>query len=240
MKKGLMEVRGISYGFAGFYSSIFDRDDTFEYEEAPKAVQDFFYNNCIWGYVKQDEYQKDVAEDWINCILPKDFKVKEVKIISPAYYNFETDKVEYTVKLPKPFEEIVEEVKNHPFFNELLKREFTQYDGFIPFYSNNLEQFINTMNERETAYEVEVGAILFTYSLIKWAENGETFDEALEGLLEYAEETASFNNEEYYFDTEKFVKDISKQMNVKGQCNNWWSVLGSKYDSATNTLIFGE
>lgn len=238
MKKGLMEVKGISYGFAGFYESIFTREDAFDFEEAPEAVQKFFNNGYIWDYVKQAEYRNNVGEEWIKCILPNDFKVKEVEIVSPPYHNFETDKVKYTVELPKRFEEIVNEVKNHPFFAELLRRSFTPYDGFIPFYSNNVEQFINTMNERETPYEVEVGAILFAYSLIKYAENGETFDEVLEGLLEYAEETACFNDEEFYFDTEKFVKDISKQMNVKGECENWESVLWSTYDSDTNTLTF--
>ena len=83
MKKGLMEVKGISYGFAGFYESIFTREDAFDFEEAPEAVQKFFNNGYIWDYVKQAEYQNNVGEEWIKCILPNDFKVKRLKSSAP-------------------------------------------------------------------------------------------------------------------------------------------------------------
>lgn len=241
MKKGLMEVRGISYNFAGFYWSIFDRDDAFDFEGAPEVVQKFLGNGHIWDYVRTKDYRREVATDWITnlmCYTNTGLEIKDISIISPAFYNFETDKIKYTAVLPKPFEQIVDEVKDHPFFAEFLKQHFTLRDGFFPFYSNDVSQFIKTMEERDIPYEIEVGAILYVYTLIKNVIENETFDEVEKSLLDWAEGEAVCNDEELFFDTEKFVADISKQMNVKGQCNNWWSILDSKYDSATNTLIF--
>lgn len=243
MKENLRSVSCVSFNFPGFYHSVFVNDTAFDTSAFPSIITDFFNKNDLYDYVLMEDYQKEIAENWLSALLPKGIYFKNVGIISPAYYNFETDKVKYEAVLNKPFEEIVEEVKNHPFFAEFLKRNFTSYDGFFSFYPNTVEEFISNMFERDTPTEIEAGAIIYVYSLIKYAEGNEwdnvDYEETEQDILEYAEEYVVSDRgvyEESYFDMDKFEKDLSALCNIKGKLTTFYELEFTEYDKQTNTL----
>ena len=133
--------------FSGFYESELYNSDT-EYhlnellqdEDHPETYELDFepYQQAVSEFAV--ELLKDycityAADEIINSM---DF----VRLSSPRYYNFETDKLVIDVDLNVT--KLKSYIKKHRAdFNQYLKDNFTSYDGFISFVSNNYDDFMN-------------------------------------------------------------------------------------------------
>ena len=148
-----------SYRFPGFYESIFCYSDEFVDEEHQLAC-DFGIdpNHIYFEYIDFGKYKLDVSSEYMALyveaiidVLPdnikdnKDFKFelvdkKCVAVISPQYYNYDTDHCycdvdtnETTLKLIKDYTLSLEGVE------EYIAKHFISRDGFISFISNDFE-----------------------------------------------------------------------------------------------------
>lgn len=132
--------------FQGFYeSNLYNSDMLYNISEDEGAEWDFveggfeeFQNavgerctRALWNYIKQDR----------EIIKSMEF----VKIHSPAYYNFETDKLEINVECD--FMALESMARNNlDEFNTYLADNFTSYDGFTSFVPNNAREFFNELD----------------------------------------------------------------------------------------------
>lgn len=114
------------------------------------------YNSDTLYYLTQNdrgEYLKDNQE----YDIIQDMKLKD--LYSPKYYNYETDSLIINVKLN------LRKLKTFCFktyrneFDKYLHDNFTSYDGFISFVSNNINGFIEDYkqpcNDREINVMIE-------------------------------------------------------------------------------------
>lgn len=62
--------------------------------------------------------------------------------MSPQYYNFEGDQVEFTVSFDvAEFNELMKKALADPNFESYLKDKYKSYDGFISYMADNLDEF---------------------------------------------------------------------------------------------------
>lgn len=125
--------------FTGFYGTVFEPDETQFLEE----------NNVEWEDINWDNegYQNDMAKACCDALNEKlsDFVagIKFQGVWSPKEYNFRNDSINCEIVLLKTD---VKAIKNYIFqnsalFKEYLREQFTGYPGFIPFYSNDFEDW---------------------------------------------------------------------------------------------------
>lgn len=133
--------------FSGFYESELYNSDT-EYrlnelmqdEDHPETYELDFepYERAVSEFAVEllKDYCITYAPD--NIINSMDF----VKLSSPRYYNFETDKlvidVDFNLTKLKAYIK-----KYRADFNQYLKDNFTSYDGFISYVANNYNDFMS-------------------------------------------------------------------------------------------------
>lgn len=136
--------------FPGFYESeLYNSDTIYNLNGAcdeGKPGLDF----CEGGYEDYCESVAKQAAELLACDLDQDQDIitesKFVKLHSPKYYNFETDKIECELDLDWPA--LVAWVKNNrTLFDDYLKNNFTSYDGFISFVPNNASEFFIELDD---------------------------------------------------------------------------------------------
>lgn len=126
--------------FSGFYESIHssELDDRLEqefssdYDNVFSSLLEKAYDNIDWGAV-HNEYAKEYTEAFADEF---DIKVKFETLISPKYYNFETDRIFAYIELSEVkrlFELVPKEV-----LERRIKANFTSRSGFISHYFNEL------------------------------------------------------------------------------------------------------
>lgn len=133
--------------FPGFYESDLYNSDTIyninESQDDDEPAVDFTDN----GYTEYcNDVAKQVAELLADAIeLDQDeTKIitasKLVKLWSPKYYNFETDRIE--CELDIDLDALIEYGKNESYkFSQYLKDNFTSCSGFTSFVPNNTNDF---------------------------------------------------------------------------------------------------
>lgn len=146
--------------FSGFYESIhksnFDREEENAMENYPESNWDDFN----WKY-NEIEYCKS----YVRAVSSElGFEMEFVKMTSPREYNFTTDKIYVSMKL-KDIKEIAKVALNSEEMKKLVKRRFTSRDGFISFYSNDIEEWKEKKVE-DWDYN-ELGTLLDAYIPIK-------------------------------------------------------------------------
>ena len=242
-------VQARSFGFAGFYNSIFlDSDMDFDLMANDNTIQTVLSKTDLWDAFDTGDYMQDVAEHWIKEYLSADFRFVKCFVHSPQFYNFETDTIIYQVDMPFTVQELIDKVKGHPYFDAFLKKEFTPCDGFIPFYDNNVKDFLARIYANGYADEVEMGVLISVYCAIeisgyqKWA----CLDDAVGMIIAGAEDSALQVCRESYI-TDDYQKNFLEQLDklcpgckvdeVNGKlggiwdlCENWY------YDSLHNAI----
>ena len=239
-------VQARSFGFAGFYESIFlDSELAFDLCANDNTIQTALDCADLRASFNTDDYMQDVAEHWIKAYLSADFRFVKCFVYSPQFYNFETDAIIYQVDMPFTVQELIDKVKDHPYFDVFLKKEFTLCDGYIPFYDDNVADFLDRIYANGYADEVEMGVLISVYCAIKDCPN-ETLDRALDMLIETAEDDALQVCRESFI-TDDYQKDFLEQLDklrpgckvdeVNGKlggiwdlCENWY------YDSLHNAI----
>ena len=137
----------IAPDFAGFYDSIYTPEfyaDLCELAD-DTDIYDWVYENVEYDY---KEYEKQIATQYIyeveNALkeyLPH-FRAEFKEVDSPKYYNFETDKAVGVCNLEDIREEIKAYISKYPNeFKKWIKDNHSSYDGFISFYSNDVNDW---------------------------------------------------------------------------------------------------
>jgi len=129
--------------FYGFYESR--HSNALEYTvqtEPDEGEVEIDFNSIDFKAAHQD-YAKLYAEDFLATLhLKGEFE----SLDSPMFYNFETDTVFVTLDESEVPNLIQKALKNHDALNTIIKLSFTGYDGFIPFYSNDIEEWTDKLN----------------------------------------------------------------------------------------------
>lgn len=139
--------------FEGFYESNLFNSDSLYYLTQNDRSEGYLKDNQEYDIDNWESFQKDVAESAVYELLEalpnneiiQDMKLKD--LYSPKYYNYETDSLIINVKLN------LRKLKTFCFkahrteFDEYLHKNFTSYDGFTSFISNNISAFLVDYND---------------------------------------------------------------------------------------------
>jgi len=145
----------------GMYNTLLDSESIFENQlsEESKLIQEYFWDNFDnEKYIKKIE---KLTQYFIEDYFPVEVEgikinLKAGEIYSPKYYNFETDQIDFEVTYPKA--KLWHYCKKHQEkFNDFLNENYSSYDGFYSYTSNN---FWDWSEEYENNNEQEVGAAL--------------------------------------------------------------------------------
>ena len=145
--------------FPGFYESDLKNSDTAYWaikDELEYYQRDYAYGNpdelAIYAQLTEDDldfdddrYEEDVRNAWVESFrgyLPEFvLSLENVEMTSPRYYNFETDRLWGDVELRDDWKDVIREFmeENSDWLRERIKDEWTSYDGFMSFMSNNFD-----------------------------------------------------------------------------------------------------
>lgn len=126
--------------FGGFYESIHSEviDNQIEYfiesendlNDTNKQHDDynFDYKSMQNQYIKQ---YCEMLSDYIKKEYDLNIEFSNLKLISPKYYNFETDKIECEVS---NYKDLINYFKNDSDFLDYLNQATQSYDGYTSFY----------------------------------------------------------------------------------------------------------
>ena len=146
--------------FPGFYESDLKNCDTAYW--AIKEELRYYQSECDTPCptlteddldFDDDAYEKDILNAWVDAFRDKrpDFvlSIENVEMTSPKYYNFETDRVWADVELPDDWMDTVREfmVNNADWLRDRVKEDWTSYDGFMSFMSNNFDDLSHDDDE---------------------------------------------------------------------------------------------
>lgn len=157
----------INLPFSGFYGStwgdLLDREETqwIEYEEDEREDGERAHPpelrldggelvDLLMSHADYWKAQQQFAADyvgafntWASDLLGLPLGLTFEALISPRFYNFETDRVFADVDL-KVMRELFRRSKaeGHKTLRAVVSDRFTGYDGFIPFYPNDLEVWL--------------------------------------------------------------------------------------------------
>lgn len=137
--------------FQGFYESDLYNADTIYNINANRDDDEPEYDFVDSGYEKYcDDVSKQITEQIFYDLDQKEDgeiikSMTFVKLHSPKYYNFETDKIEAEIEVD--WQALIDWVKDNTYlFSEYLKNNFSSYDGFISFVPNNTNDFWDALD----------------------------------------------------------------------------------------------
>ena len=162
--------------FPGFYNTIFEPDEDQEIESINDTRKENGLNEVDFDKIDFDyrEYEKDVSRQcvgFIQGVLKRDLNnginIEFENLYSPKEYNFSNDSINVTYRINKHFELALIKYINENLedFQTYLKGRFTSYDGFISFYSNDSDIWLNEYCRDLESDPVYIGALLDFYLL---------------------------------------------------------------------------
>lgn len=144
-------------------------------EECAKAYMDVFFNNedCP-GFIKSMEFSK---------------------IVSPSYYNFETDRLFVNVEFEEDWRDKVKTFmdENKEWLTERIKKDWSSRDGFFSFMDNTYEGWYEEL-QSDDADERYIGVMI---GYIMYCANEDIYDDLITDTLE------NFYISEYIFNTKE-------------------------------------
>ena len=141
--------------FTGFYGSHWD-EPCFDGEEEHYNLPS---DKDFWEFVDWSAYHNHIAKGLcaeVHCLLSEYVKgIEFERISSPKYYNFENDAIHCEIDIEEfKIQTYLED--NRDAFADYLKERYTSRDGFISFYSNDVNEWIHAWSSDEHM----VGAVL--------------------------------------------------------------------------------
>jgi hypothetical protein len=148
--------------FPGFYDSALEDSDTaywaikeelqYYQEECDTPCPELTEDDLDFDY---EQYREDVRNAWVDAW--KDhapeivLSVEDVVMTSPRYYNFDTDRVYADVELR---EDWMDEMRhfialNYDWLKERIHEDWTSYDGFCSFMSNDVDEWPSYLFEEQ-------------------------------------------------------------------------------------------
>ena len=137
--------------FPGFYESSLDAmiDQEIEMEMDNK---DLTYED-IEDQLDYNAARQAISKAWVNAFSQEiGIYFEFVELWSPREYNFTTDKVYAEISnedIKKIYDKVhvTAEKQYVEAFDHILKSWFTPYDGFCPYYSNDVDQWNKNWDE---------------------------------------------------------------------------------------------
>ena len=163
--------------FPGFYNTIFEPCKDMEIESLYEARKENGFPDDTIGFehYKFDytEYEQQIAK---NCCKAIETELKDNKLVdsikfesvqSPREYNFENDSINCTISISdENIKAIVNLLlENKELFAKYLKDNYTSYDGFISFFPNELDKWLEMTNIETFQENPHVLASLFEFIL---------------------------------------------------------------------------
>lgn len=183
--------------FPGFYHSALDLSEYFEVSE-DENCRDFSpeeFEKIDWHKTNNNVgmwYLENFVEETEQVLKYFGINLNFVKIDSPKYYNYSTDKLVCKVTFDKSkviqklFKRIESDESNY--WGQFIKDKFTSYSGFCSSYSNDPEiwesELLDTMDTDNVVFETVLEFIM-----------GDVFEENfIYNLYEDAYSMVEFNN----------------------------------------------
>ena len=171
--------------FEGFYYSQLDLAENIKVGEGDDYyMTEGQLDEIDWNKTNENiskfylDYFKDELSDFFKSIgvLSLEF----IKVDSPKYHNYSTDKLVCDIKIDKNV--FVHELRKYKFDNweQFLKNNFTSYDGFISFYPNTTIEWDELINEK-----IEDDNVIIETLLQFYLEQNEEFITLKDNLLDY-------------------------------------------------------
>lgn len=172
----------------------------------------------FWSNFQNDKYVKRIQElsgEYLNGKIDNgngiDITIKCKEIYSPKFYNFSTDEIVMDVTFNKT--EVLQAVKKErEIFNQFLKDNYTSYDGFNSFTSNNYDDWLTDFEDNEIRSIGSVLTYLFQDSIKYNRSQFEIF--VKEGVGYYSEYIDSTDYENEVVILKKYVKDNYIDINL--------------------------
>ena len=159
--------------FPGFYESSLYNSDTAYWalkEELEYYQKEYVYDDpdeqAIYAKLTEDDldfdndlYEEDVRNAWVEAFRSRvpEFvlSVENVEMTSPKYYNYETDRLWADVELSEDWMEKVRAFmdENKDWLRDRIKKDWTSYDGFDSFMSNNFDDLSH--DEDENTWDID-------------------------------------------------------------------------------------
>lgn len=180
-------------------------------------VADEYWDSKAYQY-SYDEYEREVGREvvrYIEGVLnDSELDLGEVncyfmEIHSPKEYNFRNDSINMDVKIDK--EKFLKAIKGPllPILTMLVKRKFTSYSGFISFYDNDVnlwledtDKMLEDSNQAATCIEA-----LLLYIINEEFTDETDFDDLQERCETDMRETV-LESVRQYFDAEGFLNEF--------------------------------
>ena len=154
--------------FEGFYCSQLDLAENVEVGEGDYyCMNEEQFDEIDWDKTNENvskfylNYFKDELSDFFKSIgvLSLEF----IKVDSPKYYNYSTDKLVCDIKIDKNV--FIHELRKYDFGNweQFLKDNFTSYEGFISFYPNDPNEWTELIAEKFEDDNVIIETLLQFY-----------------------------------------------------------------------------
>lgn len=123
--------------FGGFYHSIHSNIIDYGMRNSFKDDVDFdtFYDSDEYDKIDWNSVHNEYCKIYIDILNHElDLNLKFIKLNSPRFYNFETDKIEAEIS-DKEFNKLKTEYLKSKEFIDYVNESSKSYDGFISFYN---------------------------------------------------------------------------------------------------------
>lgn len=150
--------------FEGFYNSILDVAEYIEVgdDENNCEMTEAEFNSIDWAKTYENVgkwYLDEFIKENLDVLKQFGIELEFVKIDSPKYYNYSTDKLvcKATFNKAKLLREFYKLLGQQPeYWEDFIHRQFTSCDGFISSYSND-----NEVWESELLDIIDVDNVVF-------------------------------------------------------------------------------
>ena len=177
--------------FSGFYENFYwepDLDSEAQYLEDEHGYKD----KNLWEKFDYRKWNQHISKEL--CNLVEEFmsewilKIEYEKISSPREYNFSTDAIHCNITVkPKAIREYLQ--ANKEAFAKYIKDRYTSRDGFMSWFSNDIEDWALKMNDfKDFNHKHECGSILEFIARNEGIEEGDLYERMIDRSQLYAGE----------------------------------------------------
>lgn len=168
--------------FCGFYESILLNSDTL-YNELHDMGLDYYqeqFNDNTLTFddldIDYEEYKNDCCAEFIKAFLEQEEVpsfvegIEFLKLASPKFYNYSTDKLYAKVSITSDWRDKVLEFMrdNKEWIIKMLENDFKSRSGYISFYPDTFEDWYNVFSTKEDDdIDVIYGGTIIKYMMLR-------------------------------------------------------------------------